>query len=419
MTRVAALLVLLGSLAWMLPARAQETETPRATVTLHDARVFTLHKGYGARSLEERARSASIALTEAALHASPDDVKVVQGKNVVTIMVGTTPIVDLTQEDATLAGVSTLDVLAARIASNVREAVRKEQRRSAIANTVFSISLVVFFGLVTLYLIRQLIEFTTRARTFVLRHPERVPSLQIASLEVLGSAALRGMIQVFLAGGRWLGTLSLVYGWLVISLSLFAQTRPYTERLTGIVISPLSAFVGRLATALPMLVIALLALAALLLLLRFVSLFFASVERREIQLSWLRADLAPATSTLVQIAIVVGSLVFAAPLITGDQEGPLSRIGLIAVLSLGLATSPLLASAAVGLSVIFSRGLSVGDIAEYGGERGRVRLIGLTMLTLEGSDGTIVRVPHLRSLWHPTRLFPSDASRESTPGERS
>ena len=63
----------------------------------------------------------------------------------------------------------------------------------------------------------------------------------------------------------------------------------------------------------------------------------------------------------------------------------------------------------VGLSVIFSRGLKVNDTAEYGGERGRVLTIGLTSVTMRAEDGsTMVRVPHLRALWHPTRLLTRD-----------
>jgi hypothetical protein len=400
-----ALVALLCQLA--VSALAQTpASSPAGVVRLHDSPVFTLLRGEGARSAEDRARRASKALTEVTAAAEAGEVRIVKRASIATIHVGTTPIVDLTADDAEVSGEPTVDALAARVASSVRDAVETERRRNAIANTVFAVSLVVFFGLVTLYLIRMLHDFSDRARAFIQAHPERVPSLHISSLEVLGSAALRGLIVVSLGAGRWLGTLGLGYAWLLLSLSLFDATRPYTERLTGVVISPLSAFVSRLASALPILVIALLAASALVLLMRFVGLFFASVERGEVQLSWLPPELAPATSTLLRVSILLAALVFVAPLITGDAEGPLSRIGFIAVLALGLGATPLLASSAVGLSVIFSRGLSVGDRAEYGGERGEVRAIGLTVLTLEGEDGATVRVPHLRALWHPTRLLP-------------
>jgi hypothetical protein len=400
-----AVLVLAGAAHADTPAPA-----PAAVVRVHDSTVFTILRGEGSLSADDRARTASKALTDALEAPQPPEVRIVKRGSTALVQVGTTTVVELVADDAALSGEPSVDALAARVASATRETLHKERRRTEIANALFAVSLVVFFGLVTLYLVRKLHDFSHGARAYIQAHPERVPSLHVSSLEVLGSAALRGLIVVSLAGGRWLGTLGLSYAWLLLSLSLFDATRPYMERLTGVVITPLSALVSRLASALPILVIALVAASAVVLLMRFVGLFFASVERREVALSWLPPELAPATSTLLRTTILLGALVFAAPLITGDAEGPLSRIGFIAVLVLGLGATPLCASGAVGLSLIFTRGLSVGDRAEYGGERGEVRAIGLTTLTLEGEDGAVVRVPHLRALWHPTRLLPRQKS---------
>jgi hypothetical protein len=402
--------VVLGSLVALSPLAAQETlpaEKP-ARVTLHDQTVFTVRTGTGALSSEARAREASAALERVTKVATPQPVTVEPSGSRAVVRVGNTPIIELSVHDATLAGDSTLDVHSSRIAAAVRDALLRERQRAEVANTVFSLSLVVFFGLVTIYLVQKLHAFATRARTFVDDNPHRIPSLHISSLEVLGPAALRSLLVVSFSMGRWLGTLGLFYAWLLVSLSLFEGTRAYTQQLTGLLLTPLSELVTRLARTLPVMIVALVAASALLVLVRLVGLFFASVERGETHLSWLAPDLAPATSWLVRVGLVVAALVFAAPLITGDEEGALSRIGLIALLSFALATAPTLASVVVGLSVIFSRGLKVADLAEYGGEKGRVLTIGLTAVTMRAEDNTLVRVPHLRALWHPTRLLTRD-----------
>lgn len=386
------------------PAKAEEP----AQVMLREAPVFTIATGDGTRSARERARAASTALATAAEASSPDAVRFSRKDGVATLMAGTIPIIELTVRDAELAGDSSLDVHAQRVASLVKDGLRKEQRRSEVAGSVFSVSLVVFFGLVTLYLLRKLQEFAGRGRDFVLRHPERIPALHVSSLEVLGSGTLRSLLVVGLGVGRFLGLLGLVYAWLLVSLSLFEETKPYTEKLTGFVITPLSSLVGRLASSLPLMVIALVAASAVLVLLRLTSLFFASVARGETPLSWLTRDHAPAASWLVRVAIVLCALVFAAPLLFGDREGALARIGFVALASFALACAPLLASVVVGIAVIFSRAVSIGDRAVYGGERGHVRAIGLLALTLDAEDGSTVQVPHLRALWHPTRLLPRD-----------
>ena len=57
-----------------------------------------------------------------------------------------------------------------------------------------------------------------------------------------------------------------------------------------------------------------------------------------------------------------------------------------------------------GIATVFSRTLTLGDLVEYGGERGHVRKIGLLAMTLDGDNGITIRVPHARSLWHATRV---------------
>jgi small-conductance mechanosensitive channel len=141
--------------------------------------------------------------------------------------------------------------------------------------------------------------------------------------------------------------------------------------------------------------------------LRFVRLFFGSIARGETTVGWLPRDLAEPTSILVRAAIVVTTLVVAAPLVTGADDGTLSRAGVVALVSIGLAATPILACAAVGIAVVFGRRLRVGGRAAVGGREGKV--LGLTMLEvkLEDEDGVAVHVPHLMSLWQPTRVISS------------
>jgi hypothetical protein len=112
------------------------------------------------------------------------------------VYAGQTPIVSVTAEDATLGGVPSKEDHAAAIAAKVREAIRSEQKRSAIATTVFSLSLVVLFGLVTLYLLRKASEFTRRARAWIADNPERIPAIKLKSLDVLKPGAIRTGLDV-------------------------------------------------------------------------------------------------------------------------------------------------------------------------------------------------------------------------------
>lgn len=410
-----ALLVLLGCL-FVLRGQAQvplPTPAPEVTavdVTLHDSSVFKLFRGEGSLTVEQRAQRAGRALAEVVETTSPDQVGINATAERATIIVGATPVVELTPEDAVLAGDSSLEVHAATIASRVRTALMRERDRSRIANTVFSISLVVFFGLVTVYLMRKLHDYAGRSRRFLVVSPHRVPALRLQRLEVLGPAAVRslGLLLVSLLHG--LGLFGLAYTWLVLSLSLFGGTGPYVQRLTGLVLSPLSGLVARIATELPLFVVMSIAGALIAVIVRIVELFFASVARGETHLSWLSADIAQATSTLVRVGLVIFGLVFVAPVITGQPDGALSRTGVIILCALALASTPLLASIVAGVALAFARALRAGDRVEYGGRTGRVTDIGLVVLTLEDDDGGSIRVPHAMSLFCPTRILRRDAA---------
>jgi len=204
---------------------------------------------------------------------------------------------------------------------------------------------------------------------------------------------------------RLLAQLGVAYTWLVVVLSLFESTRGYTQKLTGVVLAPLSQLMTRLATALPLLVVAALAALAVFVLVRFVGLFFASVARGETPLGWLPSDLATPTSVLLRAGIIIAALVFLAPVVTGETDGVLGRVGIISLVAMGLASTPVLASGTVGVIWMYGRRLRVGEYVELGAYRGRVAELNLLELRLTVTDRTELRVPHLLTLVRPLRLL--------------
>jgi small-conductance mechanosensitive channel len=151
----------------------------------------------------------------------------------------------------------------------------------------------------------------------------------------------------------------------------------------------------RLASALPLLVVAGIAALSVFVLVRFVGLFFAGVARRETALHWLPPDLAGPVSVLLRIGIIIAALVFAAPVVTGDPDGALGRAGAIALVALGLAATPIFATGLLGAVVLFGRRLRVGEHVCVSGSMGRISSINLMEIRLETSDRLELRIPHL------------------------
>jgi small-conductance mechanosensitive channel len=376
-----------------------------ATVRLGDAPVFNLFLPRGKKTPEVRAREASDALKRAfdadkaapVTHRAEGELRVV--------LVGQTPIVLLSQEDATNANETSLDVYAGGVAAKVREALDAEGRRAAIAKSVFSVSLVVFFGLIAFYLLGKLGEFAETAREFLDNRPDRELSIKVQKIEIMRPATLRSSAVMALSIGKWLGQAGIAYAWLVVALSLFDATRNYTQRLTGFVLGPVSQLMERVASALPLLVVAGIAALTVFVLVRFVGLFFVSVARGETPLPWLPADLAAPTSVLLRSAIVVAALVFAAPVVTGDPNGALGRAGAIVLVALGLASTPILASGLVGVSVLFGRRLRLGEYVELSGSVARITAINLLEVRLSDAHRSELRLPHLLCLFRPLRVL--------------
>jgi hypothetical protein len=375
-----------------------------APVRLRNERPFVLRVPRYGEPPDARARAAGVALRAAAESGTDVVVRTERRADAIVILAGDRTIVELGPEDAAAAGEPSVDALGNHVAQSVRETLKKEQSRSATLVTLLSVALVVLSGIIALFFARKIGQLADRMRSFLEEHPERIPVIRLQSIEVIRPESLRAALLIGSAAARVLLRLGIVYGWVLISLSLFAPTRAYAERLSGFVFGPLYSLLTRIIGSLPLLVVAAIATVALIVLVRFIALFFEGVARGQTTLDWLPADLAAPTSILVRAAVVLGFFVIAAPLVTGGDDGTLVRAVTVVVAALGLATTPLLASAAVGVALVYGRRISVGDFAEIGGRAGRVRAVSLLEVELDGEEGT-TRVPHLYTLVHPTRLL--------------
>ncbi|MFO0552149.1 MAG: mechanosensitive ion channel family protein [Polyangiaceae bacterium] len=383
------------------PPPAKETA---GEVRLGDTVVFVILTRSGDQGAAERAVAATKALKSAAVDAAPEDVHVERAGEFAIVYVGPVPIVQLTTADATAAGDASLDVHADVVAGKVRKAIRAEKERSALASRIFSISLVVFFGMVVLYLLRRIGHLTERANEWVDDNPHRIPAIRVRTLTLLTPVAFRSALALGIGVARWFGQFAIVYVWIIAALGLFETTRGYTQKMNGYLLEPFVALTARVVTALPITVVVLISALVVALVFRVVSLFFESVREGTTVLEWMPVDLARPTSSLVRIGIVLGTLVFAAPVLTGHQEGALARAGLVFLITIGLASVPLVANGVVGVIAIFGRRFTVGDRVSIGDTRGLLREISLVELILETRDGVVTRVPHLVSMFRPTEI---------------
>ncbi|MCL2726278.1 MAG: mechanosensitive ion channel family protein [Polyangiaceae bacterium] len=374
-------------------------------VRVHDKTVFVVRTSRGGRSATDRARAANLAIDALLAHPEEiDETRVEEAQGTAVIYVGKTPVITFGPEDVEATGEASLSVLGAHVSTRLGAAISTERQRSAIAKTVFSFSVLVFSGLIAFLLLRRVSDIAHRMRASLSKNPERITALHLGKIEFMSAVAARNALSIALILGRRLLQIAIGYGWLIIALSLFESTQDYTTWLAGMLAKPLYGIAERVGGALPIVVVLLMAAFAISVLVRFVGLFFDSVARGETHIDWLSRDLAAPTSALMRFGIIVVSLVLASPIITGESDGALSRAGLVALFAVALSSTPLVATAAIGIVVVFGRRLKKGDLVEVGGRSGHITDLTLLHIRIEDEERAEIDVPHLFSLWHPVRV---------------
>jgi small-conductance mechanosensitive channel len=382
-------------------------------VELRGERIVRLETARAGRTAAQRAEEANRALA-AAVQVEAATARVVPDADTARIQLGEVPVLVLDADDARSAGAASLEAHAAAVVARLDAAVRSERRRATAAGAVFSVSLLVFAGLLAWLLLRRLpaLELQLGRR---LRLGPGSPPLRVAGVDVGHAAASPGVRTAVLRVARLLTQALVIWIWALFALSLFPRSRPGAEWLLRAVLVPVADLASRLGRALPALVavgvIVLLALAAT----RVLRLVFDRVARGEASLPLVDRDRARALGRLTRGAVVLVALLLAAPLVAGGDGNALGRLGEAALLALALAAVPLAAAVLAGLPWLLGRSLKVGDRAEVGGRTGRVAAFGALTLELEEPGGARVAVPWLLTLFHPVRLLPPGPG-EGAPG---
>jgi len=388
---------------------APPEEAGGGLVRLRDEQVLVLRVGRAGESLAARARAASRALEQASEDSPTAVARVEIIGDTASVHVGRLAVLEVGPEDVAAERAASLEALAQAHASRIDRALQAERRRARLSAWVFDFSLLVFSGLVTFLLLGKIAELERRAGAWMRKRPGRVPALTLHRVELVSSDAMAGALGIVLRIGRYLLQLAIGYAWLVFGLSLFPVTRGAGLTLGRLVLGPATSLVSRLGSSLPALLGALIAGTALWLALRALRLFFQSVADGGTHVAWLPPDIAVPVGELLRVALVVLAAVFAAPVLTGSEQGTLAQFGTAALAVVALGAAPAMANVAAGLPRLLRRTYRTGHRAEIAGRTGVVRGVDLLHVEIEDAGGARVLVPHLATLLAPTRLVPEGA----------
>ncbi|MEO7094551.1 MAG: hypothetical protein ABI175_14945, partial [Polyangiales bacterium] len=173
--------------------KEEKEKTAEGIVRLKDRKVFSILVDREGQTATERARLANQAL-EAAVAAKETEARVERHGAIATLFLGKNAIADLDEADAQAAGASSLQAHADDVAAKLQSAIAQEQKRSAIANTVFSFALIVFTALLAFLLLGKVAQLAGKGHDWLDDHPEKIPSLRFGGIELARAGAIEGFL---------------------------------------------------------------------------------------------------------------------------------------------------------------------------------------------------------------------------------
>jgi hypothetical protein len=153
-------------------------------VRIRDAVVLTLRLSDGGMPAAERARRATRAIDRQLGVSNAKTVRVEQRGGRSIVFIAEHPVVELTADDAAVAGEGSLELYSASVAARVSDLLRAEEQRSQWTHTVVSIVSAIIAAVVAIFLIKKIGDWTSRLRNWAERNPQRIPAIRFKSIEV-------------------------------------------------------------------------------------------------------------------------------------------------------------------------------------------------------------------------------------------
>lgn len=203
----------------------------------------------------------------------------------------------------------------------------------------------------------------------------------------------------------WVFVAVVTYGWLTFVLERFAYTRPWGEQLEGQLVE----FVGRFGLAIVSAVPGLFTVAVIIVitrgLIRLVRMFFDRVGAGEIRMNWLDAELAVPTRRIVNVILWLFALAMAYPYLPGANTDAFKGLSVLVGLMISIGASSIVAQAASGLILMYSRAFRVGEYVRIGDAEGTVSELTLFATRIRTGLSEEVVLPNAYVLSNVSRNF--------------
>jgi small-conductance mechanosensitive channel len=366
-----------GALATAHADQASPMPRERAEVRISNRPIITLQGPIAGYTARERADATTARIEQALVSESTPSVSMQTIPEGTEVLVGgqrafvVTPI-DIHPE----VGETTENVAresAVRLERAITEFAEQHSARYVTLATLWTLLATVIYALCVLGIFRVDRWIAARLAPIAAARTERVSVRGARLLDANAVAALTGRIVRVAA---WALALLATCAWLAYSLTRFAATRPWGERMVEALLVRLASLGKGIAEAIPGLVVVFVIFVVARAVVRLAALFFEEVQSGRLSVGGLDADTVAATRWLFNIFVYLFALGLAFPQLPGADTEAFKGLSVLVGLMVSIGASGLAGQGLAGLVLMYSRTIRVGESVTVGDFSGTVTRIG-------------------------------------------
>lgn len=214
-------------------------------------------------------------------------------------------------------------------------------------------------------------------------------------------SGLRRVLQWF----SWLVIFLLTYEWLSYSLSQFPFTRPLGEQLNHYLLNLVGKIGSATIKAIPDLFTAIVIFFLAKIVMQALNALFDRIENGSLEVTWLAADVVSPTRRIVKVAVWLFALTMAYPYLPGSGTEAFKGISVLLGLMISLGASSLIAQAASGLILTYSRIYRQGEFIHVNGHEGTITDLGMFTTRIRNGMGLEITLPNALVLGNVTKNY--------------
>lgn len=234
---------------------------------------------------------------------------------------------------------------------------------------------------------------------------ERVEHLKVGGVVAVQSRYFGAIVRRTVTLAAWVVALIATYGWLTFVLERFPFTRPWGEQLEGRLVEFFTHLGLSIVAAIPGLFTVIVIVIITRAIIRLMRVFFDRIESGEIRVGWIDGELARPTRRIANVVLWLFALAMAYPYLPGANTDAFKGLSVLVGLMVSIGASSIVAQAASGLILMYSRAFRVGEFVKIGDAEGTVSELTLFATRIRTGLSEEVMLPNAYVLSNVSRNY--------------